>query len=260
VLHGWRHPAGGRDLLVLLGEAQPREGAHGYCAALLDEAARLGAARVFTIAALATPVDPRPPARVFAAATRPDLLADLREHGAELLESGDITGLNGSFIAEAEARGLPGACLLGEFPFFAGGIANPKASSAVLRVFAALAGIELDRSELDADAARVERELGEHLARLQQAATAQAGREEPEFPPAWEDEPEGQGGPPERPPTRRAPPEPEVSAALAAHIETLFARAAEDRSQALALKAELDRHGLFRRYENRFLDLFRQGG
>jgi hypothetical protein len=42
-------------------------------------------------------------------------------------------------------------------------------------------------------------------------------------------------------------------------IEQLFAMAAGDRAKALELKAELDRHGLFRVYEDRFLDLFRQG-
>jgi hypothetical protein len=42
-------------------------------------------------------------------------------------------------------------------------------------------------------------------------------------------------------------------------IETLFSEAERDRSRALALKAELDRLGVFERYEDRFLDLFRSG-
>lgn len=261
VIHGWRHPSGGRDLLVLVAEAQPREGAHAYCTAILDHAVRLGATRVFTFAAMATPVDPRAPARVFAAATRPGLLAELREHGAERLAEGDITGLNGAFAAEAEARGLPAACLLGEFPFFAGGIANPKASSAVLRVFAALAGLALDRAELDADAQRIERDLVAHLEQLQRAAGAQPEREGPEFPESWEEEQAaGEGEAEAATEPVRAPPEPEVPEALRERIEALFAKAREDRGQALALKAELDRLGLFKRYEDRFLDLFRQAG
>jgi predicted ATP-grasp superfamily ATP-dependent carboligase len=133
---------------------------------------------------------------VFAANTHAGLLPELRERGAELLDEGEISGLNGSFLAAAAARGLEGVCLLGEFPFYASGIANPKASSAVLACFTGLAGVALHRAELDAVAAR---------------------------------------------------------------IETLFAEAARDRDRALALKAELDRHGLFMRFEDRFLDLFRQG-
>lgn len=46
----------------------------------------------------------------------------------------------------------------------------------------------------------------------------------------------------------------------ARRVEALFERARKDKSQALALKAELDRLGLFKRYEDRFLDLFKQAG
>jgi hypothetical protein len=40
-------------------------------------------------------------------------------------------------------------------------------------------------------------------------------------------------------------------------IEELFTRAAGDRSKAFELKGELDRLGLFKQYEDRFLDLFK---
>ena len=41
-------------------------------------------------------------------------------------------------------------------------------------------------------------------------------------------------------------------------IEQLFERAAADRSRAYELKNELDRLGVFKDYEDRFLDLFRE--
>lgn len=41
-------------------------------------------------------------------------------------------------------------------------------------------------------------------------------------------------------------------------IEELFAEAARDRAKASQLKAELDRHGLFKEYEDRFLDLWKR--
>jgi hypothetical protein len=40
-------------------------------------------------------------------------------------------------------------------------------------------------------------------------------------------------------------------------IEGLFGQAAKDRSKAFELKQELDRLGLFKEYEDRFLDLFK---
>ena len=41
-------------------------------------------------------------------------------------------------------------------------------------------------------------------------------------------------------------------------LELLFSRAIFDRSQASILKAELDRLGLYEKYEDRFLDIFRE--
>ena len=42
-------------------------------------------------------------------------------------------------------------------------------------------------------------------------------------------------------------------------IENLFKQAAKDRSKAIELKAELDKWGIFEKYQDRFLDLFKKG-
>jgi hypothetical protein len=39
----------------------------------------------------------------------------------------------------------------------------------------------------------------------------------------------------------------------------MFEQARQDRSKAMELKRELDRHGVFKQYEDRFLDLFKKG-
>ena len=43
-------------------------------------------------------------------------------------------------------------------------------------------------------------------------------------------------------------------------IETLFAQAKSDRTKAFELKHVLDRLGVFKEYEDRFLDLFKKAG
>lgn len=43
-------------------------------------------------------------------------------------------------------------------------------------------------------------------------------------------------------------------------IEGLFRKASQDRTKAVELKQELDRLGVFKQYEDQFLDLFRHGG
>lgn len=250
VFYGWKNPGGGRDLVIFLGDQQaPHEG-YRFCEEMIGVAKELGVTRVLTFAAMGTMIHPHATPRVFAVASQADLLVEAKKQAVEVLEEGEISGLNGVFLAAAAARGLGGICLLGEFPIFAASVANPKASSAVLRVFAGIAGIDLDLTELDLQASEMERALTDHLRKLQAAAEAQARGHEGE----------PQANPEEPGEEWRKPKSEDISPELKARIEALFARAHQDRSQALELKAELDRHGVFKRYEDRFLDLFKHGG
>jgi predicted ATP-grasp superfamily ATP-dependent carboligase len=247
------HRGGGstRDLVFLQSERQPDTGTRRFCGTVIDVARELGVAKVFTFAAMATPSPPDAASRVFTVATDAALASELRALGLPVLEEGEIGGMNGVILAAAAERGIPGACLLGEFPFFASGIPNPKASAAILRAFARISGVEVDLSELDAQAAQVEEQLKAHLGRLEEAARARArGRRSAEHEGGEETEHE------DWPKPRSVD---DLSPADKARIETLFEAAHEDRSKAVELKAELDRLGQFRRYENRFLDLFKKG-
>ncbi|MCC6408766.1 MAG: PAC2 family protein [Planctomycetes bacterium] len=265
VVHAWRDPNGARDLLIVVGEQQPERGADRYARALLDVAARYGVERVFTFAAMASPIFPGAEPRVFAAATTDALVAELRTGGVTLLERGEIGGLNGVFLAVAAERALPGTCLLGEFPFFAGNLPNPRAAAAVLQAFGRLSGVALDVQELVDDAGSIEAALRKHLERAQREASqatarAEAPNEESreartERPADVAEEPAPEFELPEPPPD-----EPDVPPEQTARIEQLFGEARSDRAKALELKRELDRRGLFRRYEDRFLDLFRKAG
>lgn len=243
ILRAWRNPGDGRDLVVMVADQQPATGGFRYCEQLLRHArTELGIQRVVTFAALGTPIHPKEKPRVFAVATDRGVLADCERAKALPLEEGEIGGLNGVFLAAAAAQGVEGMCLLGEFPFFANAIPNPKSSSAVLRVFARIAGIPLDLSELDQQAGIVEKGFIEQLERLQRQIQEQQGADV-EFPTAYE---------------RVEEEEETVDPAVRARVEQLFAQAERDRQKALELKSELDRLGLFKEYEDRFLDLFKR--
>lgn len=240
----------GRHLILFLGEQQPPLHGYRFCVELLEKAREMGARRVITFAAMGTPMRAKAKPRVFAVSTEPTFLNVIREHGAAVLEEGKIRGLNGVLLAAAAAAGLPGACLLGEFPYLASAMPNPRASSAILRIFAELSGIALDLDALDQQATRVEPALEDHVLQLEEAASLAAGllRKRHEQP---REEP------------RERAPEPEqetLDSEARVKLEALFAAASQDRSKALELKAELDRHGLFERYEDRFLDLFKDAG
>lgn len=234
-----------RDLVILLGEQQPTAASWRYCESVLGIARELGVEKVFTFAAMATTSPPKTPARVFAAATDAAALSEVQKLGLETIQSGEIGGMNGVFLAAAAEQRLPGTCLLGEIPFFASAVANPKAAAAILRAFGRLTGIALDLSELDRAGAEVERQLAEHYEKLEEAARA-----------GGQPEQAGQGEQGEE--WKRPAGAEELSPADKARIEALFEEAQRDRSRALELKAVLDRLGVFKRYEDRFLDLFKR--
>jgi proteasome assembly chaperone (PAC2) family protein len=242
----WTDPKKRHDLVLFLGEAQPPLGKYPFCRQLIQYAKELGVERVFTFAAMATRMRPEARSRVFGAATDEANLKELRRLDLEVLEDGNIGGLNGVLLGAAAAEGLHGACLLGEMPHIFAQLPFPKASLATLEVFTAFAGIDLDLGELAEQARSVEEQLGELLARVEQ----QYGEQE---------EPSEEGEDAEYQPDPAEEGE-AVSSTDRQRIDRLFDRAAKDRSKAFELKQELDRLGLFKEYEDRFLDLFKKPG
>jgi predicted ATP-grasp superfamily ATP-dependent carboligase len=225
--------------VVFLGEAQPPAGKYAFCRQLAAHARQLGVERVITFAAMATDMRLGRP-RVFAAATDPGGLAELKRLGPVALEDGHIGGLNGVLLAASAEAGLRGACLLGEMPHVLARLPYPAASQAILYVFTRLAGVELDLAELAERAREVERQLAGLLDGEEDVPGEQPDAEEEYVPEPAEEE--------------------RLGAADRARIERLFAEAARDRSKAFELKQELDGLGAFADYEDRFLDLFKKPG
>jgi len=237
----WTDPAGKRDIVVFLGEAQPPIGKYQFCRRLLQYSQELGIERVFTFAAMATQMHPAHASRVFAAATDAESLEEVKRLELDILEDGHISGLNGVLLGAAAENGLRGTCLLGEMPHIFSQLPYPKASLAILKVFTTMAGIDLDFAELEEQTEVVERQLGELLSQVEHKFGQQAADEEGYLAETTEEE--------------EAPPTPEQE-----RIEALFEQAKKDRSKAFELKQELDRQGVFTEYEDRFLDLFKTSG
>jgi hypothetical protein len=72
--------------------------------------------------------------------------------------------------------------------------------------------------------------------------------------------PADERGEEEKPGATGKPSESALDFAARQRIEELFEEARKDRSRGMRLKAELDRLGCFKLYENRFLDLFKRAG
>jgi uncharacterized protein len=236
----WIDPRKKHDIVVFIGEAQPPRGQYTFCRRLIEFARELGVERVFTFAAMATQMHPEHVSRVFGAATDEASLAELKRLELEILEDGQISGLNGVLLGVAAESGLRGGCLLGEMPHIFAQLPYPKASLAVLEVFSTIADVQLDFTELSEQAQAMEQQLGQLLAQVEQAFAQQAPTEE------------------ESATAGAAEEEERLNPEDARRIEQLFEQAAQDRSKAYELKRELDRLGLYHEYEDRFLDLFKK--
>ena len=234
----WNDPTKQHDLIVFIGEAQPPVKGGAFCRTLIEQAKTLGVRRVFTFAAMATQMRPKHNSRVFGAAIDRETLSLFKQLDVHLLESGSISGLNGSLLGMAAADGLPGGCLLGEIPHVFSQIPFPKASLAVLEFFTVMAGIEIDLNELREHATTVELTLEDFLVRME-GAIEETGSGKSFEPEVDESTP--------RPGSKESQ-----------RIEQLFEEARRDRSRAYELKQELDRMGLFNEFEDRFLDLFKE--
>lgn len=235
----WRDPAQQRDIVIFVGEAQPPLGKYAFCRRLIEFARELGVERVFTFAAMATAMRPEHPSRVFGAAADEQSLAELKRLEIEILEEGNIGGLNGVLLGVAAENDLRGACLLGEIPQVFAQLPFPKAAVAVLEIFTAMARIEIDLAELREQARAMDSRLEALFSQMERALSQQEpGAEETFAPPPSE--------------------ESQLDSEDQRRIEELFSKARRDRSKAYELKRELDRLGVFREYEDRFLDLFKK--
>jgi uncharacterized protein len=247
ILSLWSGAPIGRDLVLIQGEQQPSFDTMRYARSLLDACSSREIERVVTFAALATAMDPRDEARVFAACTTDELLdMAMMTPGVSRLEDAEVSGMNGEFLAAARERGIPAMCLLGEVPFYATSVPNPKASAAVLSVLRSMSGIDLQLDGLIDQARRIE---GWIVRQLEGSATSRSDNEAK------------QGAADSLPALRHESTKAEdlvAHAEVLQHIEAMFDLAQQDRAKASDLKAELDRHGLFSQYEDRFLDLFKK--
>src|SRR5262249_19560902 len=134
----WKDPDRQRDLVLLLGEAQPPFGKYVFCKKLIEYVRELAVERIFTFAAMATDMHPKQRSRVFGAASDAESLEELKGLELEILSDGHIGGLNGVLLGAAAESGLRGACLLGEIPQIFSQLPFPRASQAILEVFSTI--------------------------------------------------------------------------------------------------------------------------
>lgn len=202
---------------------------------ILDLAGEFKVGRIYTGAAFPVPMSYREPPRVYGVANQKSLRDFLAHYRVKIMEGGQISGLNGLLLGFAERRGIEAACLLATLPSYAINFPNPKASRAIVEVLGRILNVRVDMGELDLAI----KEMDERMAMIEERIK--------EIFPMMEKEGEIVSLEKEKVPDY-----------VMKKIEKLFQEAKLDRKKAYPLKEELDRWDLYKFYEDRFLDLFKE--
>ena len=214
-------------------------GKYAFCRQLITNARQLGVRRIFTFAAMATPMHPSQHARLFGAAMDLESLDELKRLEFEILKDGHIGGLNGVLLGAAAEANMRGACLLGEMPHVFTQLPFPKSLHSRFRISSPLAGIELDLTELAETTSPADGATWANYWHVWSRDTVSSPKRRKNTPRIAGRKPGQRTGSGSRPfSTWRWKNDPE----------------------AFELKQELDRLGLFKAYEDRFLDLFKKPG
>lgn len=225
------------DLIIFEGEAQihGRDGI-ALLDKVLDVASRFKVKMIYTGAAFPLPVSYKEPPEVYGAVSERSLIDFIVKAGINTMESGQISGLNGLMLGFAKEKNIKAACLLATMPQYAISLPNPKASRAIIEVMVKMVNFKIDLSGLDGyikdmedKMAVIEDNVKDVLIIDRQAQKAPKPHKDEKKPPAY----------------------------IIEKLERLFREAKQDRSKAINLKKELDRWDLYKLYEDRFLDLFK---
>ncbi|MDD5427813.1 MAG: PAC2 family protein [Candidatus Omnitrophica bacterium] len=225
------------DIIIFKGEAQ-LAGHEGILLLekVLDVAVKFNVSRIYTGAAFPLPLSHTEAPVVYSAVNQRNLKEPLARFGLRPMESGHIAGLNGLVLAFAGKRSIEAACLLATMPQYAISLPNPKASLAIIEVLQKMVGFKLNISEIG----EYIREMDEKMAIIEDKVKDVMAIEV-------------------KGPEHIAPrPKKVVPPYIMQKIEKLFSEAASDKAKAILLKSELDRWDLYKAYEDRFLDLFRE--
>ncbi len=154
-----------RNLIICVGEAQPStpEEALRLADIVVDLAQKFRVRRIYTMAAYPNDYPEKP--RVYGVFTTEGLRGELEGQGiTSIEEEGAVNGLNGVLIGVAKNRGIDGVCLMGEIRY--ANVPQHLSSKAVLERLTALLGFEVDTSQLEKRAKKIDasirRSLGEY--------------------------------------------------------------------------------------------------
>ena len=224
------------EMIILEGEVQlSGQAGMALLSKILDAAVKFKVKTIYTGAAFPMPVSYKEDPEIYGAVNKKPLLDTLKKLGMKAMEGGHISGLNGLILGLARERDIDAVCLLATMPQYAISLPNPKASAAIIEALQKILNFLISLEEMD----EYVKDMDERMAVIEDKVKDVMTMEKevtPESPPK----------------DKKAP------GYIMEKIEKLFKEAKKDKSKAIILKKELDRWDLYKVYEDRFLDLFRE--
>lgn len=222
------------DIVIFEGEVQ-LAGVDGLrmLGKVLDVARELNVSRIYTGAAFPLPIGYKDKPDIYGVANKEHLKDFITKYGVKLMDGGHISGLNGLLLGFAAKKNIEAICLLATMPQYAISLPNPKASGAIIEALSRMLGLHIDFNELD----DYVKDMEERMALIEDKVKDVFTIEE-EAPESY-------------------PHEKKIPGYIMDRIEKLFIEAKGNRAKASTLKKELDRWDLYKLYEDRFLDLFK---
>jgi proteasome assembly chaperone (PAC2) family protein len=242
----YKRPHHKEDIILFLAQAQPSmEKAYQFAQMLLSFVATFKVSKIFTFAAFPQAIEHTQKSSVWISATDKGLLEDYVPLHLKVLDEGHVSGLNGLLLGVGfREKKIKGVCLLGEIPFYTIQIENPKATLAVLKVIDRSLDLNLNFKPLEDKTSFLEKEINKLISYLKGEAPLQENL------PLSEDDiqkiKKDLEGFTKLPQSARS------------KIELLFKKASRNLSHASELKKALDEWGVYKEYEDRFLDLFKK--
>ncbi|MBS7655527.1 PAC2 family protein [Candidatus Bathyarchaeota archaeon] len=153
------------NLIICIGEAQPPTPLEVRMLAedVLNIAEEFEVKRIYTLAA--SPAFQQEELKVFGIVNKEELLKEVSRYVSIAKGEGDITGLNGVLLGIAKERNLDGICLLGQIRYM--DMPQFRSARLVLEVLTKMLNIEVDLSELNKEAEKLEESIKEGLKRLE---------------------------------------------------------------------------------------------
>jgi uncharacterized protein len=228
------HSGGGHDIEIMR--------------AILELAKELNTSRIYTAAALPQSISHSALPQILFACNNPNLKSDLEKKNISPMSEGLISGLNGLLLGFAAANGIDAVCLLATIPAYAAGLTYPKAALEIVKKFAEISEADIDVEELQQEVENADPMFADVEERLKDFFSS--GIDGPDI----DTEPEVEKLNKDDVTVEKN--KEDVPKIVMDRIERMFNSAVNDKSKAQALKIELDKWGLYKLYEDRFLDLF----